>query len=55
MGSDRATFICHTTPAGRERPDSLKSDLKIGDRAKGSTDRGEAYWDDFVITQGYLP
>jgi len=26
--------------------------LQLGDRAEGSTDRGEAYWDDIVITQG---
>lgn len=33
----------------------LEDDFRIGDRADGSSDRGEAYWDDFVITQGYMP
>ena len=31
-----------------------ETDFRIGDRADGSTDKGEAYWDDFVITQGPL-
>ena len=31
-----------------------EADFRIGDRADGSTDKGEAYWDDFVITQGPL-
>lgn len=29
-----------------------ETDFRIGDRADGSTDRGEAYWDDLEITQG---
>jgi len=29
----------------------LETNFQIGDRADGSTDKGEAYWDDFVITQ----
>ena len=30
----------------------LETSFRIGDRADGSSDRGEAYWDDFIITQG---
>jgi len=29
----------------------FETKFQIGDRADGSTDKGEAYWDDFVITQ----
>jgi hypothetical protein len=29
----------------------FETNFRIGDRADGSTDKGEAYWDDFVITQ----
>jgi len=32
--------------------DGWEASFRIGDRADGSTDKGEAYWDDFVITQG---
>ncbi len=31
-----------------------ETDFQIGDRAEGSSDRGEAYWDDITITQGLL-
>ena len=30
----------------------LENNFRIGDRADGSTDKGEAYWDDFNIYQG---
>lgn len=33
----------------------FETTFQIGDRATGSTDRGEAYWDDFVITQTLSP
>ena len=36
------TFWIHT---------GYETTFQVGDRAAGSTDRGEAYWDDFVITQ----
>jgi len=29
----------------------FETNFQIGDRADGSTDKGEAYWDDFIITQ----
>jgi len=29
----------------------FETNFRIGDRADGSTDRGEAYWDNFTITQ----
>ena len=29
----------------------LETNFRLGDRADGSTDRGEAYWDDFYICQ----
>jgi len=32
-------------------PNGFETNFRIGDRADGATDKGEAYWDDFIITQ----